>query len=318
MACCLITGGQGFIGSALARNLVESGFEVTVLDRPKPPFPGLEVQGITNDVRVVEGDVASPRDVADALEGSDRVFHLAAVTLVREAADDPGETYRSNVEGTWTLLEEARKTGPEAIVVASSDKAYGPSSNLPYREDHELLPASPYEGSKAACDVIARSYSRSGELPVAVTRLANVYGGGDLNFSRLVPELMAAAVRTRQPRVRSDGSPRRDFLHREDAVRGYRAVADLLVRGKGAGEAFNLGTGRAVSVQEVIGLAAEVTGGELEPLNNEGEGAVGEIDEQFVDSGKVARATGWQAEVELRQGLREAFEWYSANPDRCP
>lgn len=318
MASCLITGGQGFIGSALARNLVESGCEVTVLDRAEPPFPGLEVQGIANDVRVVEGDVASRRDVAVALAGSDRVFHLAAVTLVREAANDPGETYRSNVEGTWTLLEEARKSGLEAIVVASSDKAYGPSPNLPYREEQELLPASPYEGSKAACDVIARSYSRSGDLPVAVTRLANVYGGGDLNFSRLVPELMAAAAGARQPRVRSDGSPRRDFLHLEDAVRGYRAVADLLARGNGAGEAFNLGTGRAVSVQEVIALAAEVTGSELEPLNSEDEGALGEIDEQFVDSGKVAGATGWRAEVGLREGLQEAFEWYSANPDRCP
>ncbi|MFM9150130.1 MAG: NAD-dependent epimerase/dehydratase family protein, partial [Solirubrobacterales bacterium] len=158
MASCLITGGQGFIGSALARALLERGDRVAVLDLPEPPFEGLEAQGIAGEVELFEGDLADPGEVTRAIEGQERVFHLGAVTLVGPAAADPVATYRTNVEGTWTLLEGLRSTAIEALVVASSDKAYGPSAELPYREEQPLGPASPYEGSKAACDEVARSY----------------------------------------------------------------------------------------------------------------------------------------------------------------
>lgn len=318
MASCLVTGGQGFIGSALVRRLLEDGEEVTVLDLPQPPFRGLEVQGIADQVTLVEGDVASGKDVSQAVEGIDRVFHLAAVTLVGEATADPAGAFRTNVGGTWTLLEALRRSEPEVVVVASSDKAYGPSTSLPYRETDELVPASPYEGSKAACDLIARSYHRTHGLPVGVTRLANVYGGGDLNFSRLIPELMAAAVDVRAPRIRSDGSPRRDFLHVSDAVTGYLSVAELVGSGSGAGEAFNVGTGRPESVGEVIDLASRTTGLDLQPEGRVTDGTKDEIDEQFVDSSRLRDATGWRAEIDLASGLREAYEWFAARPALLP
>ena len=147
------------------------------------------------------------------------VFHLAAQTIVGTAADSPAPTFDANVRGTWTLLEACREHGVEAVVVASSDKAYGAHDELPYREDFALRPTAPYEASKAAADLIARSYWHSYGLPVAVTRFANIYGGGDTNFSRLIPEAVSAALDGRPPVLRSDGSPERDFLYVEDAAR---------------------------------------------------------------------------------------------------
>lgn len=318
MASCLVTGGQGFIGSALVRSLLEDGHSVTVLDLPEPAFRGLDTQGIADRVRLVEGDVAAPEDTATAVEGIEKAFHLAAVTLVGPAAADPVEAFRVNVAGTWCLLEALRKVEPATVVVASSDKAYGPSPSLPYREEDGLVPASPYEGSKAACDVIARSYHRTYDLPVAVTRLANVYGGGDLNFSRLVPELMAAAVHGRAPRIRSDGTPQRDFLHVSDAVAGYRAVDRLVASGSGHGEAFNMGTGRPVSVDQVVELVSRISGRQLQPDRLTPGGAAGEIDEQFVSSEKLRAAADWTPSTGVEEGFHEAYEWYAAHRDLLP
>ena len=181
-----------------------------------------------------------------------------------------------------------------------------------------MRPVSPYEGSKAACDEVARSYRAIAGMPVAITRLANVYGGGDLNFSRLVPELMAAVVSDRAPEIRSDGSPERDFLHISDAVTGYLAIADLVAGGAGLGEAFNFGTGNPVSVGRVIEAVDHLSGGRLRPIIEEEEGAVGEIDRQFVDSSKVCEATGWEARVGLEEGLEEALGWYTDRAALCP
>jgi CDP-glucose 4,6-dehydratase len=303
LASVLVTGGQGFIGSAICSELLERGDAVRVLDLVQPSFPGLAARGIL---------------VAVALSGIDRVFHLAAQTLVGPAAEDPLATFRSNVQGTWTVLEGCRLTAPEAVVVASSDKAYGPSRDLPYREDQPLEPAAIYEASKSATDVISRSYFRAAAIPVAVTRLANVYGGGDLNFSRLIPELMAAAVSDREPRIRSDGTPRRDFLHVSDAVAAYIALADALATGRGVGRPYNAGTGIPRSVSEVIEATAGITGKEFGPTVL-GEGLPdGEIDDQYVDPTKLRELTGWGPQVELEQGLREAFEWYRSKPELCP
>lgn len=318
MARCLVTGGQGFIGSALVRRLLEDGHQVAVLDLPEPPFEGLQVLGLSDDVERVRGDVADAAIVERVVDDAEWVFHLGAVTIVREAARDSLGTYRSNAQGTWTLLEACRRATPAAVVVASSDKAYGPSPSLPYREEDELRPVAPYEGSKAACDLIARTYAAAWGLPVAVTRLANVYGGGDLNFSRLVPELMAAAVRRRGPEIRSDGSPRRDFLHVSDAVSGYLAVAGHVASGDGHGEAFNVGTGRPVAVSEVIESVSEIAGAPLSLAPLKGGETDGEIDEQYVDPTRVSSATGWAAQVPLGDGLEEAFEWYSDRPELCP
>lgn len=318
MASALVTGGQGFIGSALCRELIEKGDAVRVLDLPEPSFPGLEARGVLDEVDLITGDVADPEAVGRAVAGVDLLFHLAAQTLVGPAARDPIATFRSNVEGTWTVLEACRRSKPEAVVVASSDKAYGPSPSLPYREDQPLRPAAIYEASKAATDVLSRSYFASAGIPVAVTRLANVFGGGDLNFSRLIPELMAAAVTGRAPGIRSDGSPRRDFMHVSDAVTAYLSLAEAVAGGDGRGMAFNAGTGVPRSVSEVISAVSAVTGRDFESVVLADDSPEGEIDDQYVDPSLIRDLTGWQATVGLEYGLTEAFEWYRERPDLCP
>jgi len=317
----LVTGGQGFIGGHLVRALLERGDDVTVLDLRGAPGRALDVHGLTSDVRLVEGDVADPGSVHRALReagtegsGPDSVFHLAAQTLVGPAAEDPVATYRANAEGTWTLLEECRRSGVGAVVVASSDKAYGPSDSLPYRETDELRPAAPYEASKAAADVIARSYWPAFGLPVGVTRLANVYGGGDMNGSRLVPEAVNACLEGRAPRIRSDGSPERDYLHVSDAAAAYLAIEGAVREGPGRGEALNAGTGEPHSVREVVDLiTAEVarTGGTPVEPDYLGDGVPeGEIDRQFVDATRLSEMTGWEPKVGLAEGITEAVAWY--------
>jgi CDP-glucose 4,6-dehydratase len=290
---------------------------VVVLDLPDAPGRALSIHGIAGEVELVEGDVADPAPVDRAVRGADSVFHLAAQTLVGPAAEDPAGTYRSNVEGTWTLLEACRSAGVGRVVVASSDKAYGPSDSLPYRENDELRPAAPYEGSKAAADVIARSYWASWGLPVSVTRLANVYGGGDLNFSRLIPELVTASLAGRRPQIRSDGSPRRDFLHVSDAVAAYLAI-ESLPGGVAGGEAFNAGTGEPRSVLEVIEAVREAAGATGEPDFLSDRNPDGEIDSQYVDPSRLLDASGWAPRTSFADGIAEAVAWYRERSDLWP
>src|SRR5918994_4558766 len=194
------------------------------------------------------------------------VFHLAAMPIVTEANRSPLPTFRANIEGTWNLMEACRQARVAQAVVASSDKAYGPHEQLPYTEEAALQPTYPYDVSKAAADLIARSYWHAFGLPVAVTRFANIYGGGDLNFSRLVPEAVSAVLDGRRPVIRSDGSPERDFLYVDDAVSAYLAIERAVgVGGPAAGQAFNAGGERPHSVAEVVEEIAAIAGGGLEP-----------------------------------------------------
>lgn len=313
----LLTGGQGFVASHLARALLERGDAVTVIDRPERRSRGLALHGIEDEVELIECDLRDGERVAAAVEGGgfDVAFHLAAQTLVGPAMSDPAATFEANVRGTWQLLESCRRAELAAVVVASSDKAYGPSDELPYRETMRLRPASPYEASKAAADAIALSYRPAFGLPVAVTRFANIYGGGDLNFSRLIPEAIAAVLDGRRPRIRSDGSPQRDFLYIDDAVAAYLAVERSLAgEAPGAGEAFNAGGERPFSVAEVLETIAAVCGAGLEPEYLGRGNPAGEIDRQFVDSTKLRELTGWRPEVGLRDGLRRTLEWYREHP----
>jgi CDP-glucose 4,6-dehydratase len=249
----------------------------------------------------------------------DAVFHLAAQTLVGPAMADPSATFEANVGGTWVLLEACRRADVPAVVVASSDKAYGPAEELPYREDMQLRPASPYEASKAAADAIALSYRPAFGMAVAVTRFANVYGGGDLNFSRLVPEAIVAVLEGRRPSIRSDGSPERDFLYVEDAVAAYLAVEHAVgAGGPAAGQAFNAGGGRPHSVAEVLETIAAVSDRDVEPEYHGTGSPAGEIDRQHVDSTKLREMTGWGPRVELRDGLRRTLEWYRDTPEARP
>jgi CDP-glucose 4,6-dehydratase len=317
----LVTGGHGFAGAWLSKTLLGEGTAVTVLDRQDPPVSGLALHGIESDVNVVNGDLRDGELLSKEIGGGDydAVFHLAAVTIVGEAIGAPVTTFEVNVQGTWNLLEACREGGVGAVVVASSDKAYGAHDELPYREDFALQPSHPYEASKAAADVISRSYWRAYGVPVAVTRFANLYGGGDMNFSRLIPETATAVLDGRPPVIRSDGSPIRDFLYIEDCAAAYLAIAGSLREGDAArGEAFNAGGGRPFSVREVVELICELGPTDVEP-DFQGEGnPEGEIDKQYVDPAKIEEVVGWKPQIDLREGLRRTIEWYGAHSELRP
>jgi CDP-glucose 4,6-dehydratase len=301
--------------------LLAEGHEVVSFDRPGKRPSGLALLGIEAEVADETGDLRDAERLRDVLKGHspDAVFHLAAQAIVGTALDSPVPTFESNVEGTWNLMEACRLGEVGRVVVASSDKAYGPHEVLPYTEDAALQPIYPYDVSKAAADMIARSYWHTYELPVAVTRFANIYGGGDLNFSRLVPETVTAVIDGRRPVIRSDGSPERDFLYAEDVAGAYIAIARALEGGSGAGEAFNAGWGKPNAVREVVELICEIAGAELEPdVRGEGNPAR-EIDRQYLDSEKIRRVTGWRPQVDLREGLTRTLEWYREHPEaRAP
>jgi CDP-glucose 4,6-dehydratase len=317
----LVSGGHGFVASHLARALLERGDAVTVLDLAAPPLSGLVLQGIADQVELIESDLRDGAKVGATIESGefDVVFHLGAQTLVGPAMSDPTATFETNVRGTWTLLEACRRGETPAVVVASSDKAYGPSDELPYREDMQLRPASPYEASKAAADAIALSYWPAYGLPVAVTRFANIYGGGDLNFSRLIPEAIAAVLDGRRPQIRSDGSPERDLLYVDDAVAAYLAVEHAVgAGGPGAGEPFNAGGEQPHSVTEVLETIASVSGSGLDPEFLGVGNPAGEIDRQYVDSAKLRGLTGWAPAISLRDGLIRTLDWYRDHPEVRP
>lgn len=321
-SCSLVTGGRGFVGAWLARGLLERGGRVVSFDVEDDPSrrSGLELVGVDGEVAETRGDLRDADAVTRALaDGVDSVFHLAAQTIVGTAAGAPAETFDVNVRGTWTLLEACREHGVERVVVASSDKAYGAHEELPYRESFALQPTAPYEASKSAADLITRSYWPSYGLPVAVTRFANIYGGGDLNFSRLIPEAASAAIDGRAPVIRSDGSPVRDFLYVEDAVGAYIAIAEALERDEVRGQAFNAGGERPYTVGEVVELIARLSGSGVEPDVRGVGNPEGEIDRQFVDATKIREVVGWTPQVSLEEGLRRTIEWYREHPEaRAP
>jgi CDP-glucose 4,6-dehydratase len=315
----LVTGADGLIGSHLSRALLERGAEVVVVRRDRPPVGGLELQGIDGRVHAVAGDICDEGLIARALaeyEIAD-VFHLAAQTQVGVAARSPRSTFETNVRGTWMVLEACRGQGVESVVVASSDKSYGRHDRLPYTEDAALAPVYPYDVSKAAADLIARSYWHTFELPVAVTRLANVYGGGDLNRARLIPETIGAALHGRAPVLRSDGSPERDFLYVDDAVAAYLAVRGAVSSAQPGtcGEPFNAGSGAAHRVGDVVTTICRLAGTGVSPEIRGAGVPANEIDRQSLDSTKLHRLTGWRAATSLEDGLRSTIEWYRERPD---
>ncbi|MGE4427695.1 MAG: NAD-dependent epimerase/dehydratase family protein [Solirubrobacteraceae bacterium] len=341
----LVTGAYGMLGGWLVRALLDRGAHVTVLRRDEVPASMLRLEGLEDRCTVVRGDLVGEGVVERAIgeHECDTVFHLAAQTIVGTANRSPVSTFDTNIRGTWMLMEACRVQGVQRVVVAASDKAYGSHDTLPYREDFALRPRFPYDVSKAATDMIARSYWHTYGVPTAVTRLANIYGGGDLNRSRLLPEAITSVLRGRAPVIRSDGSPERDFLYVEDAVDAYLAIVDALdadgvgaaeeatATGGGAGrltgdgdgprargEAFNAGGGRPHSVRSVIDAVVRVSGVGLEP-DVRGTGTPdGEIDRQYVDSTKLRERTGWAPRVDLDTGIARTITWYREHPDALP
>ena len=307
-----VTGAYGLLGSWLVQALLERGDKVTVLRRTGSPDSRLVLEGHERACTVVDGDLVDPQALDRALiGGADAVFHLAAQTIVGAANDDPAATFDVNIRGTWTVLEACRRAGVGAVVVAASDHAYGPHATLPFREqDFALEPRYPYDVSKAATDLVARSYFHTYGLPVAVTRSTNVYGGGDLNMSRLVPGAVTAALAGRAPVIRSDGSPKRDFLYVEDAVRAFLAIAG---NEDARGEAFNVGGDGPHTVREIVELVCRIAGTDVEPdIRGTGTPAA-EIRHKYVDSSKLRSTTGWRPQVGLEEGLERTIAWYRAH-----
>ena len=322
MRVALVTGGRGFVGAWLCRALLERGVEVVSFDRrtPRERPSTLALIGIEADVAEETGSLVDGDLLARTLAGHDvdTVFHLAAETIVGTVQADPAAAFDTNVRGTWTILEACRQHGVERVVFASSDKAYGAHEVLPYEEDFALRPTAPYEASKAAADLIARSYWPSYGLPVAVTRFANIYGGGDLNFSRLVPEAVCAAIEGRAPILRSDGSPVRDLLHVEDAAAAYLAIADRLDRDAVRGQAVHAGGERPYSVLEIVAAITRLAGTGVEPEIHGTGNPQGEIDRQFVNAGKLRELCEWEPRVSLEDGLRRTIAWYAEHPEIRP
>jgi CDP-glucose 4,6-dehydratase len=286
---------------------------VVALRRDVEPSSYFRTAGVEERCAVALADLADFDGLVRVLNehGVEEVFHLAAQTIVGTANRSPLGTWEANVRGTWCLLEACRTLGSvQRVVVASSDKAYGSHEELPYREDFPLRPVFPYDVSKAAADLIARSYAETYGMRVAVGRLANVYGPGDLNWSRIVPDTARALARGERPVIRSDGTPERDYLYVEDAVDAYLAMAASLDRPELSGRAWNAGWGRPVAVLEVVRTLISVSGRDVEPdIRGEGN-PPGEIASQYLDSSAIRAELGWEPKWELEEGLRAAWQWY--------
>lgn len=309
----LVTGATGMVGSWLVKELLERGARVVGLVRDADPRSELYRSGDVDRISVVNGRLEDLRTVERAVNehAVDTVFHLGAQTIVGAAQRAPLATFESNVRGTWNLLEACRRHDGlvDRVVVASSDKAYGAQADLPYTEDSPLEATRPYEVSKACADLLTRSYHETYRLPVTVARCGNVYGGGDLNWSRIVPGTIRSLLRGERPVIRSDGTYVRDYIYVEDVVDAYLDLADAL-DGQGAeGEAFNFSTESPLSVLEIVDrLRGILDGGDLEPrILDEAEG---EIEAQHLSAAKARERLGWSPRWELDEGLRETVAWY--------
>src|SRR2546421_1079278 len=306
----LVTGIGGFVGGGLAAGLLARGATVVGVVRDSGGERLLDALAIGDRVELVHGSISDPGLVQRAINEYevDTVFHLAAQAIVGVANRSPLSTFESNIMGTWRVLDASRQSPTvKRVVVASSDKAYGSQRHLPYTEETPLSGIYPYDASKVCTDVLARSYAATYHMPVAVTRCANIYGPGDLNWSRLIPGTIRSALNGSAPIIRSDGTPERDYIYLDDAVDGYLRVAANLPGI--AGEAFNLGSGRPISASALVAqilLAAGRT--ELHPRIL-GE-ANGEIDRQSLASSKATRMLGWRPSVTLELGLAATVAWY--------
>ena len=308
-----VTGATGLVGSWLVPRLLASGAGVVALVRDADPQSELVRSGTIGRCTVVTGRLENLDDLERALVGHevDTVFHLAAQTIVGAAFRSPLATFESNIRGTYQLLEACRRQRETVrrVVVASSDKAYGEARVLPYTEEMPANGRHPYDVSKSCADLLSQTYAATYGLPLAVARCGNIYGGGDLNWSRLVPGTIRSALEGRRPIIRSDGTYTRDYVFVEDAVSGYLALADGLDREEVRGGVFNFGPGAPATVLEVTNAILAATGRtDLVPeIRDE---AAAEIREQFLDSSKARRVLGWAPTRGLREGLLETVAWY--------
>jgi CDP-glucose 4,6-dehydratase len=307
-----VTGASGLLGSWLVKRLLGLRADVVCLLREWIPQSELVRSHILEQAKVVRGDV---RDAAllERIIGEheiDTVFHLAAQTVVPIANRNPISTLESNIAGTWKLMEACRRSQTvKQVVVASSDKAYGHHDSLPYTEETPLNGIYPYDLSKACADMIGRSYAVTYYLPIVITRCGNFFGGGDLNWNRIIPGTIRSVLRGDRPVIRSDGQYTRDYLYIEDASVAYTMLAERLAEDRTlAGEAFNFSYEHPMSVLEIVGLILRLMDSDLEPLiHNQ---VAGEIRNQCLSAAKARRILGWKPIFTMEEGLSRTIEWY--------
>jgi CDP-glucose 4,6-dehydratase len=307
-----VTGATGLVGASLVRQLVEAGADVVALVRDWVPRSELVGSGLLDKVRVVRGDVRDQETLERALGEYEvaTVIHLAAQTTVGVANRNPVSTLDTNIRGTWALLEACRRSPTvQQIVTASSDKAYGDQEVLPYKEDAPVLGRHPYDVSKSCADLLAQMYAKSYDLPVCVTRCGNFFGGGDLNWNRLVPGTIRSIIRGERPVIRSDGHFTRDYIYVDDGALAYVLLAERLAsRPELRGDVFNFSYEHRMTVLEMVAKILEVMGSTFEPdVRNE---ASNEIRDQYLDATKARTMLGWAPAFTLDDGLRATVKWY--------
>jgi len=309
----LVTGATGIIGSWLVKDLLAQGAYVVALVRDGDPQSELYRSGDIRRVSVVNGALEDFWTLERAINEHevDTVFHLGAQTIVGTAHRFPLPTFDANIRGTYNLLEACRlhRDMVQRVVIASSDKAYGEQPNLPYTEDMPLNGCHPYEVSKSCADLIAQSYHHTYGLPVAIARCGNVYGGGDLNWSRIVPGTIRSFLRGERPVIRSDGTYVRDYIYVKDVARAYMRLAECLDDDRVRGEAFNFSTEIPLTVLELVRSIQRLMGCQhVEPQILDC--AEGEIRSQHLSAAKARSILGWEPQFNLEQGLHETIEWY--------
>ena len=308
----LVTGGTGLLGSWLVKQLLESGANVVCLVRDWVPQSELVRSQRIEQVNSVRGDITD-RELLERALGEyevEVVFHLAAQTIVGIANRNPISTFSTNIEGTWNLLEACRRSPKvSSIVVASSDKAYGDQEHLPYDETMPLQGRHPYYVSKSCSDLIAQTYAASYNLPVAITRCGNFYGGGDLNWNSVVPGTIRSVIRGQRPIVRSDGKFVRDYFYIEDGAAAYMLLAERLFSDETLrGQAFNFSNESQISVIEIVELILRKMSSSLRPevLNQ----ASNEIRHQFLSAERARTILNWKPQFTLESGLDRTLAWY--------
>lgn len=314
-----VTGAMGFLGANLVKRLITEQASVVCLQRDAVQPNSFDLFGLREKVTVVNGDIQDLPLIQRALNEYEvnAVYHLAAQAIVGAANRSPISTFETNIRGTYMLLEACRlSSAVERIVVASSDKAYGSNPTLPYREDLPLQGTFPYDVSKSCTDLLARSYALTYDLPVVVTRSANIYGPGDVNLSRIIPGTIVSVLKNESPIIRSDGTPLREFVFVDDVVSAYLTFAEKIDATKG--EAFNVGNDQPVQILELTNRIIELAGskGQLEPTILLQRKIENEIDAQYLSAEKLQSKTGWRAQIDLDAGLRQSIEWYRKNLSR--
>ncbi len=309
----LITGADGFIGSWLAKELVQKNAEVIALAKPDSRMDYLSLQGIKEKLRIVEGDIADFSALNRIMGEYDveNCFHLASLSIVEKSKSEPLTTFEVNIGGTWNVLEAARINDVEGIVVASTIRAYERKEKTFLEESDPLLGASPYDASKACADIITRAYFHTYGLASAVTRCANTFGGCDLNFSRVIPLAISSVLHGKNPAIRGDGSIERDFLYVKDAVNAYLTLGENLNRKGVKGRAFNFGTGKLTSIKGLIRKIIEISGnGNLKIRFIKG-GYGAEQKKQGVSIENAGKLLNWKPKYTLDESLEETVQWYA-------